>query len=153
MTKPQLPMTLVPVFRVIAADLEAFVDRVYKMRDYDFRADTGCAGGEQPEFVVTGNVPPTDGYRERLKQIRAGKRVRRYPGLILEALAMDGYIPVGRYYIDTRPEAALIDQYRELLRRHGGPTAAPCVAFADEHKHDRDFAKRVKTMNSLWGEK
>ncbi len=59
--------------------------------------------------------------------------------LILNVLCIDGYIPPGKYIIDTRPETPPIDQYRALLRQTGTPESEECSAFRRAHHGDKSF--------------
>jgi hypothetical protein len=153
MSKPKLKAQQIPVYRVRAADFEEYVGTVYNIREYDFALDVGCQPGEVFEYQITGRPPQTVSFADKLQQIRRGHRVRRYPNLMLEALVMDGYIPAGKYIIDTRPDSPLIVQYTQLMQRHGGPTAPECIRFLNQHRNDRTFQKRAKTLNECWGGK
>lgn len=152
-SKPKLEMQRIPVFRVRATALEEYVARVYGLRDYDFVLDVCCQPGEVFEYDVTAAPPDTLSLAEKLRLIREGRRVKRYPNLMLKALVMDGYIPAGKYIIDTKPDAPLIVQYTRLLQQHGGPTAPECIRFLNQYRDDRTFQKRAKTLNEMWGVK
>jgi hypothetical protein len=98
--KPKLMAAIVPVFRVKYQELERFIERVFGF-EFDLLFATGCINGVCPEYQVHGAGPQiTSG---QATDLRRGRRSRNLP-LILEVLAADGYIPTGRYIIDTHEE-------------------------------------------------
>jgi hypothetical protein len=133
-------MTQLPIFRVHYRRLEEYLEKVYRMEGFDFLLASGAVPGLVPEYVVSPTLPPSEDARRRADAIRAGRRSRDV-GLMLNVLCLDGYIPAGKYIIDTRPEPAPIDQYRALLRKTGNPLSAECVAFRDAHRQDRVFTR------------
>lgn len=96
--KPKLEMRAVPEFRVKRRALEAYIAAVYRF-EFDFYLATGLVAGQCPEFNVTGTLD-SDAWRQRAHELRCGMKTRSV-SLILTVLAMDGFIPAGKYVIDT----------------------------------------------------
>ena len=136
--KPTLPMVQVPIFRVHYRRLEEYLAKVYRMVGFDFLRATGVGPGLVPEYAVSPVLPPALDAARQAEAIRAGRRTQNV-SLILNVLCIDGYIPPGKYIIDTRPEPPPIDQYRALLRRTGTPESQECRAFRGAHQGDRSF--------------
>jgi hypothetical protein len=67
--------------------------------------------------------------------------------LILNVLCLDGYVPAGKYIIDTRPEPSPIDQYRALLRKTGTPESQECIAFRQSRRDDKAFIRLAAEMD------
>ncbi|HQI28665.1 MAG TPA: hypothetical protein PLT20_11320 [Sedimentisphaerales bacterium] len=80
-------------------------------------------------------------------KIRTGRRTRNV-SLILNVLCVDGYIPAGRYIIDTRPEPSPIEQYRALLRKTGTPESEECGAFRQSHRGDKAFIRLAAEIDN-----
>ena len=59
-----------------------------------------------PEYAVSPVLPPALDAARQAEAIRAGRRTQNV-SLILNVLCIDGYIPAGKYIIDTRPEPSL----------------------------------------------
>ena len=57
-------------------------------------------------------------------------------------------IPAGKYIIDTRPEPAIIDQYRSLLRQTGTPESEECRAFRRAHQGDKTFIRTAAEIDT-----
>ncbi len=146
--KPQLSMLVSFACRVHFRVLEAYLAKVYKMRDYDVRLATGAQGGMVPEFSVTGELPPAANMGQQADNIRRGRRTRDL-GLILNVLCIDGFIPVGTYTIDTTEDQTPIHTYAELLNRNYDPLHPACIALKEKHRHDKDFMKRAKALELL----
>ena len=68
--------------------------------------------------------------------------------LILNVLCIDGYIPAGKYIIDTRPEPPPIDQYRALLRQTGTPESKECIAFRQARRSDKTFTRLAAEIDT-----
>jgi hypothetical protein len=73
------------------------------MEGFNFLLASGTVPGLVPEYAVSPTLPPSEDARRRADAIRAGRRTRDV-ALILNVLCLDGYIPAGKYIIDTRPE-------------------------------------------------
>jgi hypothetical protein len=138
--RPVLEMTQLPIFRVHYRRLEEYLAKVYRMEGFDFLFASGAVPALVPEYAVSPTLPPAEDARRQADAIRDGRRSRDV-ALILNVLCQDGYIPAGKYIIDTRPEPSPIDQYRALLRKTGNPLSAECVAFRDAHRQDRVFTR------------
>lgn len=136
--KPKLEMVQLPIFRVHYRRLEDYLVKVYRLTGFDFLEASGTAPGLVPEYGVSAILPPAQDAQRQADAIRAGRRTRNV-GLILNVLCIDGYIPVGKYIIDTRPEPSPIEQYRALLRKTGTPESKECSAFRQARCGDRVF--------------
>ncbi len=145
--KPILEMVQLPVFRVHYRRLEEYLAKVYQMEGFDFLLASGAAPGLVPEYTVTPTLPSSDDAGRRAGAIRAGRRTHDVP-LILSVLCLDGYIPAGKYFIDTRPKPAIIDQYRALLRQIGTPESEECRAFRHAHQGDKTFIRAVAGIDT-----
>jgi hypothetical protein len=99
--KPKLEMLVIPVFRVKYKVLEAYIAAVYHF-EFDFLFATGQIEGQCPEYTVTGKLESIT-WKQRAHELRCGQRTRDIT-LILTVLAHDGFIPKGRYTIDTHGE-------------------------------------------------
>ncbi len=143
--KPKLPMTVSLVCRVHFRELEAYLDKVYKMRDYDVRLATGARGDMVPEYTVDGVVPPAANMGQQIDSIRRGRRTRDL-NMILNVLCIDGFIPIGMYVIDTAEDLEPIKTYVVLLNQNHDPLAPPCIALKEKHKHDKDFVQAAKAL-------
>ena len=146
--KPKLPMAISLVCRVHFRELEAYLAKVYKMRDYDVRLATGGKGGMIPEYTVDGTVPPAANMGQQVDNIRRGRRTRDL-GLILNVLCMDSFIPIGMYVIDTTEDLEPINRYAVLLSTHHNPLDPSCIALKEKHRHDKDFMRQAKALESL----
>ena len=141
--KPRLKARVIPVFRVHYQDLEQYIQQVFGF-EYDFLFATGFVNGTCPEYQVTGLIPST--MAQQAKDLRSGRRTRN-PTLIVNVLAADGYIPVGKYIIDTHKQPNPTEVYRSLLLKTRNPLAAECLQFKDEYKDDLQLMDRVKSLD------
>ena len=135
--RPVLEMVQLPIFRVHYRRLEEYLARVYRMEGFDFLLASGAAPGLVPEYAVSPTLPSAEDARRRADAIRAGRRTRDVP-LILNVLCLDGCIPAGKYIIDTRPEPAIIDQYRLRVAadRDAGIRRVPCLPARPPRRQD-----------------
>ena len=140
-------MVQLPIFRVHYRRLEEYLARVYRIEGFDFLLASGAAPGLVPEYAVSPTLPPSEDARRRADAIRAGRRTRDMP-LILNVLCLDGFIPSGKYLIDTRPEKLPIEHYKALLRKTGNPLSAECIAFRDAHRQDRAFTRLAAEIDT-----
>ena len=145
--KPVLPMVQLPIFRVHYRRLEDYLAKVYRMEGFDFLRATGAGRGLVPEYAVSPALPPALDATRQAEAIRAGRRTQNV-SLILNVLCLDGYIPAGKYIIDTRPETPPIDQYRALLRQTGTPGSRECRAFRGAHQGDRTFIRLAAEIDT-----
>jgi len=145
--KPTLPMTQLPIFRVHYQDLEDYLCRVFHWDSFDFLMAAGTAAGMSSEYNVSPTVPGSHDAPRRADAIRGGRRTREVP-LILTVLCADGYIPAGRYIVDTRAKTAPIEQYKQILRATGNPESEECRAFRAAHKHDRQFVQLAAAIDA-----
>jgi hypothetical protein len=95
--KPKLKAAIVPVFRVKYQDLERYIRQVFGF-EFDLLYTTGSVNGLCLEYQVRGAGPQITS--QQANDLRRGRHNRNLP-LMLEVLAADGYIPAGRYIIDT----------------------------------------------------
>jgi hypothetical protein len=145
--KPKLEMVQLPIFRVHYRRLEKYLGTVYHMEGFDFLRATGAGPGLVPEYVVSPTLPPSYDAIRQAEAIRAGRRTQNVP-LILTTLCIDGFIPAGKYIIDTRPEPAPIEQYRTLLRTTGTPESKECIAFRQSHRSDKAFIRLAAEIDN-----
>ncbi len=145
--KPVLEMVQLPIFRVHYRRLEEYLAKVYRMEGFDFLRASGAVPGLVPEYVVSTTLPPSEDGRRRADAIRAGRRTRDVP-LILNVLCLDGFIPAGKYIIDTKPEQSPINQYRTLLRRTGTPESEECRAFRRAHQGNKTFIRLAAEIDA-----
>lgn len=138
--RPVLEMVQLPIFRVHYRRLEEYLAAVYHMEGFDLLRATGAGPGLVPEYAVSPTLPPAQDTARQADAIRTGRRTQNV-GLILNVLCFDGFIPAGKYIIDTRPEPPPIDQYRSLLRQTGSPESKECRAFRQAHQADRVFIR------------
>lgn len=145
--RPVLEMTQLPIFRVHYRRLEEYLEKVYRMEGFDFLLASGAVPGLVPEYAVSRTLPPSEDARRRADAIRTGRRTQNV-GLILNVLCLDGFIPAGKYIIDTRPETQPIEHYKALLRKTGNPLSADCIAFRDAHRQDRAFTRLAAEIDT-----
>ena len=74
------------------------------------------------------------------------------PQAVAGVLCLDGYIPAGKYIIDTRPETPLSQVYRALLMKMGDPNHPRCAAFKREHHANRAFMQLAVQMDKAVAE-
>ena len=146
--KPVLPMVHLPHYRVKQRHLEAYLARVYRMDGFNLCAATGTTPGLCPEYQVDPALPQAASAKDAADRIRRGHRSKNV-ALILNVLCLDGYIPAGKYTIDTHPEPAPIPVYRDLLMSTEDPNHPECVAFRQEHRHDRAFLQVAFKMDQM----
>ena len=145
--KPRLPMRVTMCCRVHYLDLQVYLARVYRMRNYDLLKATGITNGMFPEYLVTGILPEAKNINQQTDNIRRGRRTRQL-GLVLDVLCTDGFIPVGKYVIDTTlpPDPFLV--YTRLIDEHQDPNHTECVAFRKQHRSP-EFQRRAKILDKL----
>ena len=97
--KPKLEMTTIPVFRVKCRALESYISLIYRF-EFDFLLAVGQVAGMNVEYEIDGELP-SEAWTQRAHELRCGRRTRDVK-LILTVLAADGFIPKGKYVIDTR---------------------------------------------------
>lgn len=145
--KPKLPAIHLPHYRVHYTDLETYLGAVYRMRDFQFFKATGFAPGLVPEYTVTGVLPPSWESQNKAERIRNGQRTSDLL-LILNVLCLDGFIPAGKYLIDTKVKTPPLEVYRALLETHRNPRANECVQFREKHRNDKDFTKKAAVLDN-----
>lgn len=146
--KPKLKAQVIPVFRVYYRDLEQYIQRVFGF-EFDFLFATGFVNGMCPEYQVTGTIPSA--MAQQAKDLRSGRRTRNLL-LIINVLAADGYIPAGKYIIDTHRRPNPTEAYRSLLLRTRDPLAPECLRLKDEHKDNLQLMDRVKVLDQAAAE-
>jgi len=145
--KPKLPMQITYLCRVHYLDLQAYLAKVYRMEDYDILRATGVVSGVHPEFLVTGRLPPAGNINQQVDNIRRGRKTRSLD-LILNVLCADGFIPKGKYVINTMQLPDPVYVYTQLLNKHQDPDHGDCVAFRNGQE-DPDFQRRAKVLDKL----
>ncbi len=146
--KPTLAMIQLPIYRVRADDLEDYLYEIYHIDDFDFLAAMGVVPGECPEFNVQPCLPPAITSTRRADAIRSGQRSREV-GLILNVLCQDGYIPAGKYLVDTTPRPRLIDVYTSMMKAKLDVLGPECVAFKKAHRSDKLFQSQAEVVDQV----
>jgi hypothetical protein len=139
-------MVQLPIYRVKQRHLEAYLAKVYRMDDFDFLVAAGATPGMCSEYLVRPVLPPACTALQEADRIRHGHRSRNV-ALILNVLCADGFIPAGRYIIDTHSEPPPAQVYRALLMKTGNPRHPECVAFRREHRSNRAFTQLAAQMD------
>lgn len=145
--KPQLPMMVSKEFRVHYLDLQAYLAKVLRTRDYNLLQATGITHGLFPEYLVTGLMPPASNIGQQADNIRRGRRTRDL-GLVLNVLCLDGFIPRGKYVIDTTVVPEPIAVYTSLMDEHLDPNHPECVAFKKRQRNP-EFQRRARILDKL----
>ena len=83
---------------------------------------------------------------KQVRDLRLGQRTRNLV-LIINLLVADGYIPAGKYIIDTHKRPDPTNVYHDLLLQTRDPLAVECLRFKEEHKGDLQLMDRVKLMD------
>ncbi len=150
--KPRLEMVQLPIFRVHYRRLEDYLVTVYHMTEFDFLKASGAGPGLVPEYGVSAVLPPAQDAQRRADAIRAGRRTQDVP-LILTTLCIDGYIPPGKYIIDTRPEPPPIDVLQVDPRQPQIVLASVGTAFfARSTDGGRNWIPQTIPVNpQMWG--
>ena len=149
--KPALPMIQLPIFRVKMADLEQYLFKVYRTEEFDFLGAAGLKAGECPEYVVQAALPAAGECVRKAEYIRGGGYSKNVP-LILNVLCIDGFIPSGKYVIDTHPQPKPFAVYTALMKQRLDGTDPDCVAFKKAYQHDREFTKRAERLDKAVAE-
>ncbi len=146
--KPALPMFQLPIFRVKMADFESYLRKVYRTEEFDFLVAAGIVEGECPEYTVQAALPAASEYVRKAEDVRNGRRTRNVP-LVLNVLCIDGYIPAGKYIIDSHPQPRSIDVYTSLIKTRLDPDDPDCVAFKNARLDDRLFMSQAATLDKM----
>lgn len=141
-------MEQLAVFRVHYENLEQYIEKVYGF-DFDFLMATGGAQGICPDYIVDGRLPETSGWIQQAAELRSGRRTRNVV-LILAILCQDGYIPRGKYTVNTHAVPNLIGTYTGILNRVDDPNDKECLLFKSIHSSDKKFLERARTLDNLW---
>jgi len=145
--KPKLAMVQLPIFRVHYRRLEEYLAKVYQMEGFDFLKASGITPGMVPEYGISAALPPSHDAQRRADAIRTGRRTHDVP-MILTTLCADGFIPAGKYIIDTRREQSAIDQYRTILRQTGTPESKECIDFQQVRRGDKAFIRLAAEIDN-----
>lgn len=145
--KPKLSMQVAYLCRVHYLDLQAYVAKVYRLRDYDILKSLGVVHGVYPEFLVTGRMPSIANIDQQIENIKRGRRTRNL-GLILDLLCKEGFIIAGKYVIDTKKAREPINEYTDLLGKHEDPEHQECVAFRKKQR-DPTFRRQADQLDQL----
>jgi len=145
--KPKLPMGITYLCRVHYLDLQAYLAKVYRMRDYNVLKAVGVSHGECPEYLVTGQMPMASNVTQQIDNIQQGRRTRNL-NLILNLLCRDGFIIAGKYVIDTTEPRSPTVEYTSLLHRHQDPDHPACVSFRKKHR-DQTFRRHASVLDRL----
>jgi len=145
--KPPLLMQISHLCRVHYLDLQSYLTKVYRFRDYDILKTLGVSHGECPEFLVTGRLPAASNIDQQIDNIKRGRRTRNL-SLILNLLCKEGFIIAGLYVIDTRKAREPINEYADLLSKHEDPEHQECMAFRKKHR-DQTFKRQADQLDQL----
>ncbi|MFZ5833154.1 MAG: hypothetical protein ACOY3P_23960 [Planctomycetota bacterium] len=140
-------MVQLPIFRVHYRTLEDYFCRVFRWDEFDFLMASGAAPGLVPEYNISPDLPPSGDASQRADALRSGRRTRDV-SLILTVLCRDGYIPAGKYIVDTRPLTPPIEKYKALLRQTGTPESKECRDFRAAHRHDKGFTRKAAEIDT-----
>lgn len=146
--KPVLEMQQLPVFRLHHSKLLPYLKKVYRTDEFDFLIAAGVTAGAVVEYNITGHVPKGRDWDYRVDQIRSGRRVNRYPDLVLNLLCREGFIPKGQYLIETKPLINAIDVYRRLLEQTKDADDERCVEFRLAHGGTPQFDERAAILDA-----
>lgn len=144
--KPPLSMIQLPIYRVKARALEDYFYVIYRIADFDFMAAVGVMPGECPEYDVRPYLPPAITSARRADDIRGGRSTRDV-GLILTTLCIDGYIPAGKYLVDTSAPPSAIDVYTSLMKARRDPLDPECLAIKKARRNDKLFLAQAKVVD------
>jgi hypothetical protein len=139
-------MKRLDVFRVQYQDLESYVLDVFRMREWDFLRISGCTNGMCPEYQVTGEIGSAWNAQQQADNVRRGYRTNNVK-LVLNVLCQDGFIPAGKYVIDTHKRIAPDILYRRILEETRNPLDPRCVNFKEKHRGNREFVSRAKILD------
>lgn len=132
-----------PHYRVYYQTLEAYLTQVYRLTNYSILKTTGVTHGIHLEYRVQKKVPTA--LQMDADRIRAGRRGDL--ALILTVLCADGYIPPGKYIIDTHREIEPLEVYKKLLQVYLDPMHKECIAFKAKHRVDAHFRKMARIVD------
>lgn len=96
--KPVLKYTVKTIYKVEYHDLEAFVKKIYNMRNYEFVANQECSNDSSHEFNINGILGKWE--LAESEKIRNG-RLSCSNRSVLQTLCADGYIEPGTYIINV----------------------------------------------------
>lgn len=108
---------------------------------------------ELPHFVVAALLAAVVGdlghvaQAERIGRLGHAQRTSDML-LILNVLCLDGFIPAGRYMVDTKLRRPAIEVYQALLEKHRDPQARECVQFRERHRGNPGFVKRAAVLDN-----
>ena len=145
--KPPLTMRISHLCRVHYLDLQSYLAKVYRLRDYNILKTLGVSHGECPEFLVTGRLPLASNMDQQIENIKRGRRTRNL-GLILNLLCKEGFIIAGQYVIDTSKAREPINEYTKLLGKHEDPEHQECLVFRKKHR-DQTFRRQADKLDQL----
>jgi hypothetical protein len=140
-------MTQLPIFRVHIKKLENYFCHVFGWEDFDFNMATEGTPGLIPEYIVNPNLPGCGDIDRQANAIRNGRRSRNVL-LILTILCADGFIPAGKYLIDTKPEPPLLETYKTLLQQTGTPESKECSTFRATHNNNKELRRIISEIDT-----
>ena len=155
--KPTLPMAQLPIFRVQMGDLEDYLYEVYRMGGFDFLLAAGLTQGECPEYIVQAALPASITCVRQAADIRQGRRTKNV-ALLLNVLCIDGFIPAGKYIIDTHVRPMPIDVYTSLVKARLAAYDLDClqdpqiVAFKEANRNNKTFMSQAVEVDAIAAE-
>jgi hypothetical protein len=126
--------------------LEAYIYKVFKIRDFDIAKATGARGDMSPEFHVTGVLPPANNIRQQVENVRRGRENRRL-WLILDILCMDGFIPRGLYIVNIEQRESPVDEYLRIVNETHDKDGFRCRELKRVHAKDKDFLIKINSID------
>jgi hypothetical protein len=147
-------MVQMPIFRVKMGDLEDYLYEVYRMGSFDFLLAAGLSPGECPEYIVQAALPDSITCTRQAQDIRSGRRTKNLP-LILNVLCLDGFIPAGKYIIDTHPRPRAIDVYTSMIKARLAVhdldclLDPECVAFKEARRSNKKFMAQAAAVDKV----
>jgi hypothetical protein len=144
--KPTLELTRIPVYRVHADALNAYIVAKFAFDHFDTVWALGIKPPETAIFNVTGDL--SSEYQQRAADLRNGRRTRNV-ALILNVLAVDGDIAKGTWIVETKEPPPPRVIYRRLLERIGNPKSQECKAFRERYHKDAELTKWFKTIDRI----
>jgi len=144
--KPTLESDITLTCRVKSGVLEAYIRKVYGIRDFDVAKATGARGDMAPEYIVTGVLPPANNIRQQVENVRRGRENRRL-WLILDMLCMDGFIPAGIYVVSIDVRETPLDEYLRIVNETHDNDDIRCRELRRVHGKDKEFKKRTRAID------
>jgi hypothetical protein len=139
-------MLQLPIYRVKMKALIDYLYQVFHIEHYNFLRCAGVVPGQCPEYYVKAAVP--ENLEQKAQALRDGHFCSNVP-LILNVLCLDGYIPSGRYIIDTHPAPPPIDIYTSLMKKRLDASHPECAAFKKANSRNKTFMAQAAVIDKM----